>query len=299
MRISRLPTWQTARACVIWWPSTASVTSTSITSPGFAYDRYCAVAHDAVATAGAFHRRDRRAETAAAEQEAAPGAQARRDLQAPAKRVVALRETEEGAAVHGEADTTQQPLTSPHGEHTVAGRRLFAGRGVPSRASARRSRSCRRPTTPSTRSDLNAFCSPPREQAEAAARDADVGKPFGGVPIGVKELDDVEGWPATDACVVFADRGRSAHVGDGATHPRRRRRRAGRADHRQRVRWRQRHPHGAARHDPQPVAARAHTGRIVRRQRGGRRRRSGARSPPAATVAGRSAFQRGSPACSD
>ena len=27
--------------------------------------------------------------------------------------------------------------------------------------------------------------------------------PFGGVPIGVKELDHVAGWPDTEACVVF------------------------------------------------------------------------------------------------
>jgi aspartyl-tRNA(Asn)/glutamyl-tRNA(Gln) amidotransferase subunit A len=54
-------------------------------------------------------------------------------------------------------------------------------------------------------SALNAFCHLPREQAAAAAAEADVTKPFGGVPIGVKELDDVEGWPATEACVVFAD----------------------------------------------------------------------------------------------
>lgn len=54
-------------------------------------------------------------------------------------------------------------------------------------------------------SDLNAFCYLPREQAMAAAQAADITKPFGGVPIGVKELDDVEGWPATEACVVFAD----------------------------------------------------------------------------------------------
>jgi aspartyl-tRNA(Asn)/glutamyl-tRNA(Gln) amidotransferase subunit A len=54
-------------------------------------------------------------------------------------------------------------------------------------------------------SDLNAFCHLPREQATAAAQAADVNKPFGGVPIGVKELDPVEGWPDTYACVVFAD----------------------------------------------------------------------------------------------
>ncbi len=54
-------------------------------------------------------------------------------------------------------------------------------------------------------SDLNAFSRLHREQAEAAARDADVNKPFGGVPIGVKELDRVEGWPDTHACAVYRD----------------------------------------------------------------------------------------------
>ena len=55
-------------------------------------------------------------------------------------------------------------------------------------------------------SDLNAFCYTPREEALEAAERADVSLPFGGVPIGVKELDDVEGWPDTEACAVFADR---------------------------------------------------------------------------------------------
>ena len=54
-------------------------------------------------------------------------------------------------------------------------------------------------------STLNAFCYLPREQAEAAARSADVSKPFGGVPIGVKELDQVEGWPDTHASVPLKD----------------------------------------------------------------------------------------------
>jgi aspartyl-tRNA(Asn)/glutamyl-tRNA(Gln) amidotransferase subunit A len=48
-------------------------------------------------------------------------------------------------------------------------------------------------------STLNAICFVPREDALAAARSADVSLPFGGVPIGVKELDDVTGWPATEA----------------------------------------------------------------------------------------------------
>jgi aspartyl-tRNA(Asn)/glutamyl-tRNA(Gln) amidotransferase subunit A len=54
-------------------------------------------------------------------------------------------------------------------------------------------------------SSLNAFCFVPREQAERAAATADVSKPFGGVPIGVKELDQVAGWPDTHASVPFRD----------------------------------------------------------------------------------------------
>jgi aspartyl-tRNA(Asn)/glutamyl-tRNA(Gln) amidotransferase subunit A len=50
-------------------------------------------------------------------------------------------------------------------------------------------------------STLNAVCFTPREEALQAARAADVTKPFGGVPLGVKELDDVTGWPATEASV--------------------------------------------------------------------------------------------------
>ncbi|MDJ0768450.1 MAG: amidase [Ilumatobacter sp.] len=54
-------------------------------------------------------------------------------------------------------------------------------------------------------SDLNAFSHVDRERAEAAAARADVGLPFGGVPIGVKELDQVAGWPDTHACVLYRD----------------------------------------------------------------------------------------------
>jgi aspartyl-tRNA(Asn)/glutamyl-tRNA(Gln) amidotransferase subunit A len=54
-------------------------------------------------------------------------------------------------------------------------------------------------------STLNAFSFIPREQAERDALDADVTKPFGGVPIGVKELDQVAGWPDTHASVLFRD----------------------------------------------------------------------------------------------
>lgn len=55
-------------------------------------------------------------------------------------------------------------------------------------------------------SSLNAFSNLHRDEAMEAARHADVSKPFGGVPIGVKELDQVEGWPDTHACVVYRDR---------------------------------------------------------------------------------------------
>jgi aspartyl-tRNA(Asn)/glutamyl-tRNA(Gln) amidotransferase subunit A len=55
-------------------------------------------------------------------------------------------------------------------------------------------------------SDLNAFSHLDREAAERAAMTADVSLPFGGVPIGVKELDAVEGWPFTEASVPLRDR---------------------------------------------------------------------------------------------
>ena len=45
---------------------------------------------------------------------------------------------------------------------------------------------------------------------ERASR-ADVSLPFGGVPMGVKELDYVQGWPSTEASVPFADR-KSEHT---------------------------------------------------------------------------------------
>jgi aspartyl-tRNA(Asn)/glutamyl-tRNA(Gln) amidotransferase subunit A len=56
------------------------------------------------------------------------------------------------------------------------------------------------------RSDLNAFSHLEPAAARAAARTADVSLPFGGVPVGVKELEPVAGWPATEASLVFVDR---------------------------------------------------------------------------------------------
>src|SRR5581483_2403841 len=55
-------------------------------------------------------------------------------------------------------------------------------------------------------SDLNAFTHLDVDAARAAAAAADVSLPFGGVPVAVKELEPVAGWPETEACEVFADR---------------------------------------------------------------------------------------------
>jgi aspartyl-tRNA(Asn)/glutamyl-tRNA(Gln) amidotransferase subunit A len=54
-------------------------------------------------------------------------------------------------------------------------------------------------------SSLNAFSYLDPEAARAAAAAADVSRPFGGVPIGVKELDAVAGWPATEASIPLRD----------------------------------------------------------------------------------------------
>jgi aspartyl-tRNA(Asn)/glutamyl-tRNA(Gln) amidotransferase subunit A len=55
-------------------------------------------------------------------------------------------------------------------------------------------------------SSLNAFSYIDAEGAVERAKQADVSLPFGGVPLGVKELDSVMGWPNTEACVVFSER---------------------------------------------------------------------------------------------
>ena len=55
-------------------------------------------------------------------------------------------------------------------------------------------------------SELNAFSHVDTEAARATAASADVTLPFGGVPVGIKELEPVAGWPFTEASLVFADR---------------------------------------------------------------------------------------------
>ncbi len=54
-------------------------------------------------------------------------------------------------------------------------------------------------------STLNAVCFSDREVAQAAARASDISLPFGGVPVGIKQLDEVTGWPANEASVPLKD----------------------------------------------------------------------------------------------
>src|SRR6266542_2165514 len=56
------------------------------------------------------------------------------------------------------------------------------------------------------RSELNAFSFVDAAAAREAAARADVNAPFGGVPVGVKELDSVAGWPKTEASVPLKGR---------------------------------------------------------------------------------------------
>ena len=56
------------------------------------------------------------------------------------------------------------------------------------------------------RSALNAFSFVDGDRAVELAGQADTSLPFGGLPIGVKELEPVEGWPYTEASLVFAGR---------------------------------------------------------------------------------------------
>jgi aspartyl-tRNA(Asn)/glutamyl-tRNA(Gln) amidotransferase subunit A len=56
------------------------------------------------------------------------------------------------------------------------------------------------------RDELNAVCHIDGDAALAAADTADVSLPFGGVPLAVKELLPVAGWPDTEASLALADR---------------------------------------------------------------------------------------------
>jgi len=55
-------------------------------------------------------------------------------------------------------------------------------------------------------SQLNAIAHLDVDAARMAAAVADTSLPFGGVPMGIKELEDVTGWPQTEASLIFKDR---------------------------------------------------------------------------------------------
>lgn len=55
-------------------------------------------------------------------------------------------------------------------------------------------------------SKLNAISHVDAESAREAAKNADVSKPLGGVPLGIKELDSVKGWPDTSASLPLKDK---------------------------------------------------------------------------------------------
>lgn len=55
-------------------------------------------------------------------------------------------------------------------------------------------------------SGLNPFSHLDVEAARATASAPDLSLPFGGVPMGIKELETVAGWPYTEASLVFKDR---------------------------------------------------------------------------------------------
>lgn len=55
-------------------------------------------------------------------------------------------------------------------------------------------------------SSLNCFSYTDPDWARQKAKKADVKLPFGGVPVGIKELEWLQGWPATEGSLVFKNR---------------------------------------------------------------------------------------------
>ena len=125
-------------------------------------------------------------------------------------------------------------------------------------------------------SDLNAFSFLDPERAiDGGAQRRRLARRSAACRSGSRSSSRCAGWPATEASLVFRDRiATTTSTGDRAP-ARRRRRRAGRAHDRERVRRSQRQRDEAQRRHAQPVAARPHGRRLVGRQRGrgGRRAR--------------------------
>ena len=83
---------------------------------------------------------------------------------------------------------------------------MLLGRFVPQRGSGPQWRKLDATLAAIDASDLNCFSHVDPERARSAAAQADVSLPFGGVPTAIKELEPVEGWPWTEASLVYKDR---------------------------------------------------------------------------------------------
>ena len=135
---------------------------------------------------------------------------------------------------------------------------------------------------------LNAFCHRADDdvrKAAAEAADAVVWaaspedlRPFHGVPLPIKDLLVVAGWPTTHGSA-GTSRAPARCVGPGRATARRRRVRAARQDHHLRVRHRALHRERRPGHLPQPVGSQPHAGRVLERRRRRRGRRDGAHRP--------------------
>ena len=109
------------------------------------------------------------------------------------------------------------------------------------------------------RSELNAFSFLDPDTARDAAAHADTRAPFGGVPVGVKELDSVAG-----LAVYPGERAAEGLCGDARLHAGeptpRHRRRARRAHDVERVRRREPHANEPQRRHAQPLGAQPYPG---------------------------------------
>ena len=227
-----------------------------------------------------------------------PGAQPGHDRQVPAVRVVGRLEAEELPGVHRQESTGAGPLPShPMPDTPWTGDACSL---VDAFRSGERSPAEELDASLAAieASDLNAFTFLDPEPARARAEAADVSLPFGGVPFGIKELDHFEGWPATEASLVFARPQGHLHEHDAQPDRRARRREPGRADVRLASSAASTSASTKLHGTPTTRGGTAHGRRLVRRQRRRRWPAGSCRSRPAATAAARSASRPASTASS-
>src|SRR3954447_20941309 len=210
VRISRSTTRPTARACVVLRPSTAIVTSMSIMSGGRAYDRYCAVAQmtgrsvvrsSASMAAPRPHPPNRKLPPV--DTPGTTGSTQRCGLWVGSSprncRASMWAGTVAGREVAPEDEDRRMPDTPWLGDACSLVDAFRSGERSP----AEELEAC---LDAIEASELNAFSYLDADGARARAAAADTSLPFGGVPVAVKELDYVAGWPSTEASLVFKDR---------------------------------------------------------------------------------------------